>query len=92
MAEQIAAASQAIALIPPLPDSMYATLSARLEAIERSQERLETEVTRLVEKVEADLVDHRQHYIEVEAGNGTGKPIEGIEKTVKELKDELKLE
>lgn len=43
MADQISAASQAIAMIPPLPDAMFANLAARLDSIESTQERLEGE-------------------------------------------------
>ncbi|TDL27043.1 hypothetical protein BD410DRAFT_783197 [Rickenella mellea] len=51
MADQIAAASQAIALIPPLPDSMFGALSERIEGLERTQERLEAELKALREQM-----------------------------------------
>ena len=68
MAEQIAAASKAIASIPPLPDTMFAQLSARMDDIERTQERIEAElgqlrdaigkITEVPEKFQKGLDDH----------------------------------
>lgn len=50
MAEQINAASRAIALIPPLPDAQYAQLSERMDEIEATQKRLEGELAALKEQ------------------------------------------
>lgn len=50
MAEQINAASRAIALIPPLPDTQYAQLSERMDEIEATQKRLEGELAALKEQ------------------------------------------
>lgn len=50
MAEQINAASRAIAMIPPLPDTQYAQLSERLDEIEATQKRLESDLTALKEQ------------------------------------------
>lgn len=51
MADQIAAASQAIALIPPLPDTMYSQLYTRMDEIEATQKRLEAEFSALREQM-----------------------------------------
>ncbi len=51
MADQIAAASQAIALIPPMPDVVYGQLSARMEEIEATQQHLESELAGLREQL-----------------------------------------
>ncbi|KLO15636.1 hypothetical protein SCHPADRAFT_824463 [Schizopora paradoxa] len=53
MADQIAAASQAIALIPPMPDAVYGQLSARMEEIEATQQHLESELAGLREQLAA---------------------------------------
>ncbi|EJD04871.1 uncharacterized protein FOMMEDRAFT_166628 [Fomitiporia mediterranea MF3/22] len=72
MADQIAAASQAIALIPPLPDVQIAQVHARMEEIAETQERLQREleelrqeirsVTEGPEKFQKQLEDHIAEY------------------------------
>ena len=52
MADQIAAASQAIALIPPLPDTVNAQLQLQLDEIAETQKRLEDELSILKKKLE----------------------------------------
>jgi hypothetical protein len=51
MAEQIAAASQAISLIPPLPDAVYADLSKRMDDIEQAQKHIESEFALLKDAI-----------------------------------------
>jgi hypothetical protein len=51
MAEQIAAASQAISLIPPLPDAVYADLSKRMDDIEQTQKHIESEFALLKDAI-----------------------------------------
>ena len=51
MAEQIAAASQAISLIPPLPDAVYADLSKRMDEIEHTQKHIEAEFVLLKDAI-----------------------------------------
>ena len=53
MADQIAAASQAIAQIPPLPDAQMTRVQARLEDIAETQEKLENELEELRQQVRA---------------------------------------
>ena len=50
MAEQINAASRAIAMIPPLPDTQYAQLSSRMDEIEASQRKIEGDLAALKEQ------------------------------------------
>ncbi|KAH8114943.1 hypothetical protein DFH11DRAFT_136092 [Phellopilus nigrolimitatus] len=52
MAEQISAASQAIALIPPLPDTMYSQLQTRMDEIADTQKRLDEELATLRQRLE----------------------------------------
>ncbi|THH04209.1 hypothetical protein EW145_g5690 [Phellinidium pouzarii] len=52
MADQIAAASQAIALIPPLPDTMFGHLQARMDEITNTQKILEGELAEIKEQIQ----------------------------------------
>ncbi|KAL5525101.1 hypothetical protein ACEPAF_8970 [Sanghuangporus sanghuang] len=53
MADQIAAASQAIAQIPPLPDTQITQLQARMEEISDTQEKLQSELEELRQQIRA---------------------------------------
>ncbi|KAL5478784.1 hypothetical protein ACEPAI_2061 [Sanghuangporus weigelae] len=53
MADQIAAASQAIAQIPPLPDTQITQLQARMEEISDTQEKLQGELEELRQQMRA---------------------------------------
>ncbi|KAL5520488.1 hypothetical protein ACEPAG_9712 [Sanghuangporus baumii] len=53
MADQIAAASQAIAQIPPLPDVQITQLQARIEEISDTQEKLQSELEELRQQIRA---------------------------------------
>lgn len=50
MADQIAAASQTIALIPPLPDTVNSQLQQQIDEILETQKRLEDELSDLRNK------------------------------------------
>ncbi|KAI5119690.1 hypothetical protein M0805_003577 [Coniferiporia weirii] len=52
MADQIAAASQAIALIPPLPDEVLGQLQTRMDEIVDTQKRLEEELAELRQHIQ----------------------------------------
>ena len=107
MAEQIAAASQAIAMIPPLPDAVYSALSTRLEAVERAQETLGDEFREVKERLEQmEMGKSINNNItngegdkssvakegDAGAGNTPQEGIEKLEKILKEQADLLKLE
>lgn len=53
MADQIAAASQAIALIPPLPDAQFSDVQTRMEEIIDTQAKLEGELAELRQQIQA---------------------------------------
>ena len=53
MADQIAAASQAIAQIPPLPDAQFTQLQSRLEEITDTQTKLQNDLEELRQQVRA---------------------------------------
>ena len=53
MADQIAAASQAISQIPPLPDGQFAELQARLDEIAEKQSKFESDLDELRKKIES---------------------------------------
>lgn len=98
MAAQVEAASQAIALIPPLPtldSQLQAQVVARVEALEVAQARIEEAVGELREIVEGGSAYSRSEAaaeevkeVSKEGSEGKGKE-EGSEETVTSAKEEV---
>ena len=87
MADQIAAASQAIALIPPLPDTLYNQLAARLERIEAAQRRLEEDLTALREVIkDVKINDEKETVPEVTGTLSSEEVLAKLEEHVKDFK------
>ena len=88
MADQIAAASQAISLIPPFPDDQFRIISARLDAIEKAQEGLREEIRVLRERVDSDTSTKAS----TSANTNATSSAEELKKAIEEQVANFKLE